>query len=99
MLYQKLDGWSQVELCYGAVALRHRHHGGGVADEMFRESLDHITAGAMSEGVDLVQIFGYIHEENRGSQRAARDAGLRHTGQASEVLQAWSVQLLLTPAD
>ena len=41
--FEELDGPSMVEVRVGAVALRHRRRGGGVADEMVTVLFDAIT--------------------------------------------------------
>lgn len=100
LMCEELDGPAQVELCFGAVALRHRHKGGGIADEMMSRALDEITTRAFEVGASVVEVTGLIHEENRPSQSMARRAGLRHTGQLGDSpFQQWTVTLLLHQPD
>lgn len=92
---QELDGPSEVEWEYGAIALRLRRKGGGYADEMCRELFDELTLRALQEDLAAVRVVGYVWEENRPSQALLRRSGFLHTDQAGEGVQFWEQELLV----
>lgn len=94
VFWEELDGPGQVEVYLGAVAMRYRRRGGGVADEMMTELFDAITERAFEVGVDMVEISTWIHEGNRASQSMARRFTFHQTSfKEDEQLQRWSVFL------
>lgn len=98
MFYEELDGPGLVELHIGAVAMRHRFSGSGVADEMMAATFDAITTRALEAGVDLVEIGAWIDPGNRGSQAMCRRATMRQTA-VKDDLQRWGTVLLVAGAD
>ena len=98
--WEELDGPRQVEVHVGAVANRHRHQGGGVADEMLVTLFDILTERALDHGVDLVLVGTWIHERNRASQTMCRRNGLHQQALANEAgLQRWGADLLVAGAE
>lgn len=74
----------------GAIAVRHRHKGGGYADEMFRDSLDLVTENAAAMEVREVTVVGHVWEANRPSQDLCRRHGFIHTGDGGKGVQQWT---------
>ncbi len=93
--YEELDGPELVQLRFMAVAWRLRHKGGGYADEMFRETLDAITARALEQGAPVVEISGRVWPENAPSQAMCRRNGLLHYETYPTGVQKWANTLLL----
>ena len=91
---EEIDGPAIVLVSVAAVALRHRHQGGGVADEMLRTCLDEITAAGIAAQLPEVIVVGHIHPENQASQKMARRAGAIHVGMLDDY-QVWQKALQL----
>lgn len=87
--YQELDGPEEVEIEFMGIALDARFLGGGVADEMWKETFDSITEAALTAGVEETQITSYIYERNAASQKLARRMRLRHVGEGGPGVQQW----------
>lgn len=85
--FERVDGWSSVQVRVAAVALHHRFTGGGVADELLRTCLDEVTARSIDAGEPEVTITANIHELNHASQGWARRNGLIHTGSLEDGCQ------------
>jgi len=88
-LYTELDGPGNVEVESMAVALRHRGHGGSVADALFNELLSRIDERAVLRGVASVLVSGRIYGLNVPSQRMALRAKMRHVDTFDNGVQEW----------
>lgn len=93
--WQELDGPAEVELEYGAVALRHRRVGGGYADELSQVLFDEVTARAIEGGVAAVSMTAYVWNQNRPSQALCRRMLFAHVAEAAPGVQVWHRELLV----
>ena len=98
--YEELDGAGNIEVRVGAVALRHRRRGGGVADEMVAALFDALTEKALHDGVDIVLVQTWVDERNRPSQAMCRRAGMHQLSEDPDgTLQRWGANILIGGAD
>jgi RimJ/RimL family protein N-acetyltransferase len=93
--YRRLSS-SQYVVEVVAVAVRHRHKGGGVAREALATTLDYLTADAVADGYSMVTVSAKVHEKNRPSQFLLTHEGFAQTGDDGDGYQVWAMDLLLT---